>query len=328
MTVFIPTYNRAKYLRHCLMALEQQDIPPSDLVVVISDNASEDDTPEVVQEFSSLKPRYSRNDRNLGLVGNYNRVLELCDTEFVVVLPDDVVLLPGFLRRATDALSQNDGATMYATVTLITNPSIHAPHAQIYTPFPIVPSTLWSLQMQAWDYESWAAACLLRNPVYTGAAAFRFSFLSEDMPLHWVEEYQANGDRLTYFEACRQGQVLFDPWIGAHAIYDGHNFSTTLPPEVVRPEYHTVTRYIIEEANKDGIDVLGHWRNSLKNYSRKDQKEILEHAKFALPEEAYVRTFGDFKAFTVENLGGRLDRWPVPPRVARLLRALRIALRS
>lgn len=321
ITVFIPTYNRAKYLRQCLEALEQQDIPSSELVITISDNASEDETPEVVEEFSSLEPRYWRNKRNLGLCANFNRVLDLCQTEFVVMLPDDVLLAPGFLQRALDILSQDEGATMYATATLITNPSIHAPLANVYTPPLMAPSKLWSTRLQVWDYEPWAAACAFQPPIYTGAAAFRFSFLSEVMP--WPEEYVANPDRLTYFEAGRRGQVLFDPWVGAHAIYDGHNYGPSIPVKAIRSEYREVTQHIIDQANKDGIDILGYWRRNIKNYSRRDQKKLLASARFALPKQAYARTFGSFKEFTVERLGGRLDRWHVPPRVARLLRALR-----
>jgi glycosyltransferase involved in cell wall biosynthesis len=320
MTVFIPTYNRAKYLRQCLEALEQQYLTPSELDVVVSDNASDDETPEVVKEFPSLKLRYSGNEENLGLCANFNRVLDLCQTEFVVLLPDDVLLTPGFLQRALDALSRNEGATMYATAALVTNPSIHAPLAKVLTPHLLAPSKLWSLRLQTWGYETWAAACAFRPPIYTGAAAFRFSFLSEAMP--WREDQVANADRLTYFEAGRRGEVLFDPWVGVHAIYDGHNFGDTISVETSRAEYRTVTQHIIDRASEDGIDVLGYWRNNIENYSRQDQKEILASARFALTKENYTRTFGDFNGFTVERLGGRLDRWSVPPRVARLLRAL------
>jgi len=321
ITAFIPTYNRAKYLRQCLRALGQQDLPSSELDIVISDNASEDETPEVVEEFSSLVSRYSRNERNLGLCANFNRVLDLCQTELVVLLPDDMLVVPGFLRRARDVLYGDEGATVYATAALVTNPSIHAPQAQVFTPFLMAPSELWSTRLEVWGYEPWAAACAFRPPIYNGAAAFRLSFLSEAMP--WPEEYVSNADRLMYFEAGRRGHVLFDPWVGAHAIFDGHNYGANMDMRRIRSEYREVSQIIIDQANKDGIDILGYWKRNIKNYSRRDQKEILTTAKFGLPKEAYARTFGGFKDFTVERPGGRLDRWHVPPSVARVLRALR-----
>lgn len=311
ITVFVPTYNRARYLRRCLEALEQQDIAPSDLVVVVSDNASEDETPEVVKEFSSLKIRYNRNEKNLRIYANFNRVLSLCETEFVVLLPDDVLLAPGFLGRALRCLSRDEGATMYATAALVVNPSIHTPVAKVVAPPLMTPNTFWPLHLQSWGYGPWAAACGFRPPVYTGAAAFRFSLLEETMP--WPEEYVANADRLTYFEAGRKGRVLFDPWIGAHAIYDGHNFGEGIPARVVQSEYREVTRLILEQAGRDGIDVLGYWRKNLENYPRRDREEILESAKFALSDEVYRRAFSDSGVAVGRLNGPLLRRWGVPP---------------
>ncbi len=334
ITVFIPTYNRAKYLRRSLEAIEQQDIDPSDLSVVISDNASTDETHKVVQQFSSLRPSYYRNEENLGLNGNFNRVLDLCNTEFVVLLPDDVLLAPGFLGRALISLSENDGATMYSAAALVSHPPTNEQQIEIVTPFVTMPSMLWPLQLQTWSYEPWAAACAFRPPVYTGAAAFRYSFLSEVMP--WEERHPANADRWTYFEAGRRGQVLFDPWIAAYTVMDGHNFGSSLPVESVRVEYREMTQRIIEETRKDGIDVLGWWQEHLRTYTRQDQMKILWFAKFSLPETVYNEVFGEYDTAlfntyepkTYEPKPGRLERWGVPKRIADVLRVVRHPIRG
>jgi glycosyltransferase involved in cell wall biosynthesis len=324
ITVFIPTFNRARYLRQSLKALEQQKMFSSELVVIVSDNASEDDTPKVVEEFPTLELEYWRNTRNLGPVANFNRVLELCRTEFVVLLPDDVLLAPGFLERAVDSLSQNPNATMYATAALVVQQlapeqMTHKAPTVIVTPFTMMPRMLWPLQLQVYDYELWAAACMLRPPIYTGAAAFRYSFLSKIMPS--PEDLPSNADRLWYFEAGRQGQVLFDPWIGASAVIDGHNLGYNLSMDAIRTEYRRVTQYIIEETKKDGIDVLEYWKNNLHNYFSSEQSEILSHAALSLTEETYVRTFRGLEQQREQQRTPKLT-------VRRLLRALQNRLKQ
>jgi hypothetical protein len=110
LSVCIPTYNRAHLLRVALQALLPQVKQAGNLVEVwVSDNASPDNTPEVVEASRSLGPlRYSRNASNLGYHGNTVKLsTELATGEYVWVLGDDDVLMPGALRRILDALQAN-----------------------------------------------------------------------------------------------------------------------------------------------------------------------------------------------------------------------------
>ena len=63
----------------------------------MSDNASDDDTPDVVRSFDDGRIDYVRSERNIGAIGNINRLIALADTDFLVLLPDDDVLYPGHL---------------------------------------------------------------------------------------------------------------------------------------------------------------------------------------------------------------------------------------
>ena len=57
-TVAIPTYNRAHYLPYTLSCLLQQTF--KDFEVIISDNASTDNTPEIVRQFGDRRIQYVR----------------------------------------------------------------------------------------------------------------------------------------------------------------------------------------------------------------------------------------------------------------------------
>ena len=72
LTIGIPTYNRADFLDLCLATvLPQVREHLGEVECVISDNASDDETPEVIARYTNEFPlRHFRNDRNLGPIGN------------------------------------------------------------------------------------------------------------------------------------------------------------------------------------------------------------------------------------------------------------------
>jgi hypothetical protein len=74
--------------------------------LIVSDNASEDDTPEVVRSFDDARIQYVRSEHNVGQAGNFHRLLELAETELLVILPDDDILYPDHLGAAVDVLDR------------------------------------------------------------------------------------------------------------------------------------------------------------------------------------------------------------------------------
>lgn len=106
LTIAIPTHNRAHFLREILQSILVQSHKDR-FEVVVCDNASEDDTPEVVRGFSSgLDLKYFRSDVNLGFGGNYVRCLRNSTGNRIWVIGDDDALMPGavgaILRRGGD----------------------------------------------------------------------------------------------------------------------------------------------------------------------------------------------------------------------------------
>ncbi len=89
-TVGIPTYNRSYYLRRTLGIVLSQ-LGNDDLVeVLVSDNASPDDTQAVCEEFSGRYAnfRYTRNDHNIG-ADNVYQVYRVAKGDFVLSMGDD-----------------------------------------------------------------------------------------------------------------------------------------------------------------------------------------------------------------------------------------------
>lgn len=132
VTVGIPTYNRSRWLGEAIRSVLSQDYP--DISILISDNASTDDTEQVVSSFFDPRIVYYRHAENVGSVGNFNFIIGRTTTEFLVLLGDDDLLLPGHLRETLRALERfpsaglahagsvivdEDGATLDCHVRLV-----------------------------------------------------------------------------------------------------------------------------------------------------------------------------------------------------------------
>lgn len=89
VTICLPTYNRAVLLRESLRTICAQDYVP--LEILISDDASTDETEQVCRRLAKTDPRvrYVRQPSRLGLYPNHNFCLNESRGEFVCLFHDD-----------------------------------------------------------------------------------------------------------------------------------------------------------------------------------------------------------------------------------------------
>lgn len=118
VSTIIPTYMRPNSLRRAIeSALNQEGV---NLKICVYDNASSDNTADVVSNLSKADPRinYLRHERNVGGGANFRFGMERVDTPFFSFLSDDDYLLPGFYQRAVAALQHNPAAMCWIGMTL------------------------------------------------------------------------------------------------------------------------------------------------------------------------------------------------------------------
>lgn len=99
VSVHMLTYNSASFVREAINSILQQDYPG--LQIVISDDASRDDTTEIIREYECKYPgifTVNLNAKNLGITKNANAALSLCTGEFVAFHAGDDVMLPNKLH--------------------------------------------------------------------------------------------------------------------------------------------------------------------------------------------------------------------------------------
>jgi hypothetical protein len=103
--VLIPSRNGGAYLPHVLdSALAQA----GDFEVVVSDNANTDETAHVLSSYASDKRLVVvRSDDLLSVTENWMRALRAAHGEYLLMIGDDDLLLPGFFDRIEAVLSRH-----------------------------------------------------------------------------------------------------------------------------------------------------------------------------------------------------------------------------
>lgn len=91
-SVIIPTYNRSEILHECLSAVAHQQFAPGQIEVLVCDDGSPDDTPQVVESFfAPFRLKYLRKE-NGGPAGARNMGLREAVGKYVLFLNDDAIL--------------------------------------------------------------------------------------------------------------------------------------------------------------------------------------------------------------------------------------------
>ena len=103
VSVCLPTYNGAAFIKEALESILRQTYQDFELLIV--DDGSTDATLDIVQSFADPRIRLQRNPEQLGIPANWNRCLELASGEFVCVFHQDDVMQPDNLQRKVHLLS-------------------------------------------------------------------------------------------------------------------------------------------------------------------------------------------------------------------------------
>ncbi len=115
VSVCIPAYNAAAYLREAMVSVLEQSYRDFEIVVV--DNCSTDQTATIVDQISKDSNgcvRYFKNENNIGLVPNLNRCLTHARGQYIKFLCADDMLLPGCIETMVASLEANPSVTLVA----------------------------------------------------------------------------------------------------------------------------------------------------------------------------------------------------------------------
>ena len=104
ITIVIPVYKRADLLEDTINSiLQQEDIKHPWEIVVVDNEELEygvvNEIERLIRKINNPRILYYRNEKNIGVAGNYNRGIELARGKWVSMVHSDDLLVKGYLSR-------------------------------------------------------------------------------------------------------------------------------------------------------------------------------------------------------------------------------------
>lgn len=110
VSVCIPAYNNAGYIKETIDSVLNQTYPNIELV--ICDDKSKDDTVSVIESIEDSRIKLYKNEKNLGMSGNWNKCLSKCSGEFIKLICADDMLAEDCLEKEVGALMEHPEAVL------------------------------------------------------------------------------------------------------------------------------------------------------------------------------------------------------------------------
>lgn len=119
ISVGMPVYNGEQYLESAIDSVLAQTF--DDFELIIADNASEDRSSDICQDYAARDPRirYLRNETNIGAAANYNLLFAEARCDFFRWNNADDLLEPTLHERCWNALTSNPDAVLAAGTSVL-----------------------------------------------------------------------------------------------------------------------------------------------------------------------------------------------------------------
>lgn len=112
VSIGLPVRNGQRYLAQAVESILAQTF--GDFELIISDNASTDDTEEICRRYAAQDPRvrYYRQTHNVGAAANFNRTFELATGRYFKWAAHDDLIEPSYLEKCVEVLEADRGVIL------------------------------------------------------------------------------------------------------------------------------------------------------------------------------------------------------------------------
>lgn len=111
VSVVIPTYNQASFMRETIDSVLAQDYP--NLQIIVTDDGSTDGTAQIIQDYARQYPDKVvavLSEKNTGIPANFNRGLRQVKGEYIAWLGGDDLMLDGKIGKQVKLMQQRPDA--------------------------------------------------------------------------------------------------------------------------------------------------------------------------------------------------------------------------
>jgi len=105
LTIVIPVYKRTDFIAGAIQSALNQKTNHRFQVLVLDNTTENDDIRHIVEGFLDDRVAYGKNEKNIGMFGNWNRCFELVKSPWVTMLHDDDRLKPEYVETMFQTLN-------------------------------------------------------------------------------------------------------------------------------------------------------------------------------------------------------------------------------
>jgi glycosyltransferase involved in cell wall biosynthesis len=294
-TIGIPTYNRANYLQQAVNSALSQTC--SDFELIVSDNASTDDTPAVVAGIKDSRFRFVRQPANLGAVRNIDFLLQAARGRFFILHQDDDLLHREFLSRCQQVVGDRTDVSLFASE-VYSGPQPEGVLGEdiFLRDSPWLPVSHIQGKVTQINGVDVAIMQLFSLPFIPPGIAFNTEILRSIGGI--FSKFTWANDNITIARIALCGIVLYDPHIGAFMRLHTSNFSRQLPRDKQRACRREANRIIISHLDAVAPDWPERARVCLGYLSKRRRIRFLT--------EAWKNNYpAVLKQILVESIAGR-----------------------
>lgn len=174
--IMMPFYGDVGHFKAAVHSVQNQD-DPSWRLVVIDDRYPDPEPRRFIENLADERIHYVLNPTNLGVSGNFQRSIDLADSEFVVIMGCDDVMLPGYISRMRALTIEHPRASYFQCgVAIIDDHGVHAMPLADRVKARFRPSLQTPIEISG---ENLATSLLRGNWTYFPSLCWRRSTLQE-----------------------------------------------------------------------------------------------------------------------------------------------------
>lgn len=202
VSIGLPVYNGEKYIREALDSLLFQTF--ADFELIISDNASTDETEAICREYveKDSRIRYMRQPGNCGALANFQFVLREAKGEYFMFASHDDIWDKYWISKLVDKLQRDDASAAFGRLLQIAEDSKVVNYETNYRTFEFIGNRIIRRISYFLQPENLGKA----NPIY---ALFRRTLLnSSNFSIFYIKDENAPGtDILFIYDILKQTEI-------------------------------------------------------------------------------------------------------------------------
>ncbi|MDA7561671.1 glycosyltransferase [Alphaproteobacteria bacterium] len=258
--ICIPTFNAAETVREMLLSILSQTY--QNLVVHISDNASTDNTLEIVQSLSDSRVHIHRNEINVGGEGNFKRCIGLAEGKYTAIFHADDLYEPQMVEKQVAFLERHtEAGAVFTAAKMIDETGKKIGQIRF-------PSGLGSFN-RLYDFDTIFKAVLLHSNFLVCPSVMAKTSVYKQSIQSWRGDlFKSSADLDVWFRMARVHPIGLLPLPLMQYRVDDNQFSAKVRSQTERADFFLVTEYYLEE--QEVQDILD--STDLENYERLDRQ--------------------------------------------------------